>query len=164
MSSELFETLKELLSWASGIALALVAWAWRQNEESHKSLKAESEKAMAAALQARQDAADSHSVLMDRIVTHVDESVQKAITFVKEEDAKIHTYVKEENLKAHEVQETLRGHVTLLFQNAEADRKLISATFASQAQRSEDRHIELLKAIHAQNESFHQALAKKADK
>lgn len=153
MSDEVFDILKSLLQWASAIAVALIAWGWKYNEEAHKRLEAKAGDAMAAALKARQDASDSHSVLMDKIVAHVDESVQKAIDYVKEEDSKLHA---EANVH--------RQHITKLFENAEKDRELFRSAIAENRDRSETRHLELLNAIHQQHNEIYKALSKKADK
>lgn len=153
MSDEVFDILKGLLQWASAIAVALIAWGWKHNEEAHKALAGKADDAMAAALKARQDASDSHSILMDKIVAHVDESVQKAIDYVKEEDGKLH-----DEANVH------RQHITKLFENAEKDRELFRTMLSENKQRSEDRHLELLNAIHQQHSEIYKALSKKVDK
>lgn len=153
MDGEVFEILKGLASWASGIAILLIGFAWKQNEEAHKRLQEKTEEAMQAAMKARQDASDSHSILMDRIVNHVDSSVKKAIDYVKEEDGKL-----------HDEAQVMRGHVTTLFANAEKDRQLFREALAAQTERSENRHVEVLNAIHAQSNAMYKALATKADK
>lgn len=129
MGNEVFDILKGLLSWASGIAILLIGFAWKQNEEAHKRLHDKTEEAMRTAAKARQDASDSHSVLMDRFMEHVDTSVNE---------------VKDEQRRRSD---KLASHIERLFQNAEVDRKEFSKIITDHREESYKRHIELLHAI-----------------
>jgi hypothetical protein len=142
MSSELFTILKELLSWGSGIALALIAWAWKHNEEAHKMLQQQVKEAADKASAVKQHTSDGYSVLNDRMMDHIDSQVREMRAFVMTEDAKL---LAETTIN--------RSHIAKIFDKIEA-----------QAQRSEDRHVETLNAIHALANNMHSALAQKADK
>lgn len=126
--------------------LGLVTWAWNRNEREHKEMRDD-------IASVRKDASDSHSVLMDRIVTHVDSSVKEAITFMKEEDKKL-----------GDETALMRTHITKLFENAERDRSEFRDLLMHHVQRSEDRHIELLKGQQDLINTIHVGLSKKADK
>lgn len=102
---------------------------------------------------ARKDAGDSHSKLMDRIVDHVDASVSNALQKMQDEDAKLHAET-----------QIMRGHIEKLFENAEKDRSMFRDMLMTHVQRSEDRHIELLKGQQDILTLMHSELAQKADK
>lgn len=142
MDSAVFDVLKGLASWASGIALALIAWAWKLNAEEHKMLAAQIKENAEKAASLRQHTSDGYSILNDKIMVHIDNQVRDLKTFVVTEDAKL---MAESN--------TARSHIAKIFDKIEA-----------QAQRSEDRHVETLNAIHTLATTMHQALSTKADK
>jgi len=142
MDSAVYEVLKGLASWASGIALALIAWAWKLNAEEHKMLHSKAEDAMRAASKARQDASDSHSVLMDRFVEHVDSKNKETLGYVRAEDRKL--------MEELSVQ---RGHIAKLFDKLE-----------DHGRHSENRHLEVLSELRSLSNTMHQSLAQKADK
>lgn len=142
MDSAVFDVLKGLLSWASGIAILLIGFAWKLNAEAHKELHARAEEAMKSALQARQDASDSHSVLMDRFVEHVDAKNKETLGYVRAEDKKL-------------MEEVLiqRQNVAKLFDKLE-----------DHGRHSENRHLEVLSELRSLSNTMHQSLAQKADK
>jgi hypothetical protein len=142
MNSEVFDILKELLSWASGVALALVAWAWKTNAEEHKMLHAQIKEAADKTADVKQRTSDGYSTLNDRIMEHMDAQQREMRAFVMTEDAKL---LAETTIN--------RSHIAKIFDKIEA-----------QAQRSEDRHVETLQAIHTLATTMHTALATKADK
>lgn len=150
MSPEIFEFIKDWL-WAP--LLAALGWAWNRNVKEHDMLWKAHAKRIEEITATRKDAGDSHSTLMDRIVTHVDASVGKAMTTMQEEDAKLHAENK-----------VIRGHIEKLFENAEKDRMAFRDMFAAHVQRSEDRHIELLKGQQDIITLVHTGLAQKMDK
>lgn len=115
--------------------LGLVAWAWTRNEKEHDALKAKTERLETGMLTAS-------SGLNDRIMEHIDVQINEVKTLVKEEDKKL----------AAE-QATQRTHIGKLFDKIE-----------SHAQRSEDRHNEMMGVLRNMTESFHIALSKKQDK
>lgn len=142
MGNEAIELLKGLLSWASGIALLLIGFAWNHNEKAHKALTDKAEKAMQAAAKARQDASDSHSVLMDRFMEHVDDKNRETLGYVRAEDKKL--------MEELSIQ---RGHIAKLFDKLE-----------DHGRHSENRHLEVLSELRAMSNQMHQALSQKADK
>lgn len=101
----------------------------------------------------RKDAGDSHSLLMDRIVSHVDATVERTMQTVRGEDKKI---LDEQN--------TIRDHVTKLFENAEKDRAAFREALETHARRSDDRHSELLKGQNEIMKILYEGLSRKADK
>lgn len=115
--------------------IGLVVWAWRTNEKEHEKLWAKSEKLEEGMLTAS-------SGLNNRIMEHIDVQIGEVKALVREEDHKL----------AAE-QATQRGHIGKLFDKIE-----------SHAQRSEDRHNEMMGVLRTMTESFHVALSKKADK
>lgn len=115
--------------------LGLVAWAWNRNEREHEALREKADKLETGMLTAS-------SGLNDRIMEHIDVQISDVKALVREEDRKL-----------SEEQMTQRGHIGKIFDKMEAH-----------AQRSEDRHVETLNAIHALATTMHQSLAQKADK
>jgi hypothetical protein len=142
MSDEVFNLLKDLAQWASGLAIALAVWAYKRNEKEHDDMrltqKAFEEKAAAI----KQHTSDGYSVLNDRMMTHLDAQAKEMRAFVMAEDAKL---VNELGIQ--------RGHVAKIFDQ-----------LGAQERRSEDRHVETLGAIHTLANQMHAALATKADK
>lgn len=115
--------------------IALIAWAWNHNERTHQQLWKKTDKLEDSLL-------TSGSVLNDRIMEHIDTQISEVKSLVKEEDKKL-----------AEEQATQRGHIGKLFDKIEAH-----------AQRSEDRHNEMMGVLRNMTESFHVALSKKQDK
>lgn len=115
--------------------LGLVAWVWKWNHDEHKALWKATEKL-------RDSTAVSYSTLNDRIMDHVDARVTDTLKFVREEDAKI---MLEMTMQ--------RNNIAKLFDKIE-----------EHGQRSETRHNEVLNTLREMTNSFHQALAQKADK
>lgn len=115
--------------------LGLVAWAWSRNEKEHEALKAKTDRLETGMLTAS-------SGLNDRIMEHIDVQIGEVKQLVKDEDNKL----------AME-QATQRNHIGKLFDKIE-----------THAQRSEDRHNEMMGVLRNMTESFHVALSKKADK
>lgn len=150
MSHEVFDFIKDFV-WAP--LLAMVGYFWVRNQKEHDMLWKAHNKRIEEIQAARKDAGDSHSVMMDRIVTHVDSSVNRALTTMREEDEKLHEETK-----------VMRSHIEKLFENAEKDRIAFRDMFASHVQRSEDRHIELLKGQQDILTVIHTGLATKMDK
>ena len=126
--NDLLSLLGELIKWLSAPLLGLVAWAWNTNRAEHDALRAAHEKL-------RDAQSTGASKLNDRIMDHIDDQVRELRVFVISEDAKL--------LSEQLVQ---RGHIGKIFDKLE-----------EASHRSEDRHRELLTAIHT-------GLAKKADK
>lgn len=124
MSQEVFELLKEIAGWLSAPLIGLVVWAYKKNEEEHKML-------FSANSQLRQDASDGHSKLMDKFMEHVDDKNRETLGYVRAEDKKL-------------MEEVLiqRQNIAKLFDKIE-----------SHAQRSEDRHRELMQIFLHQKES-----------
>ena len=147
---ELISLFKE---WVWAPALAIAGWAWNRNIKEHDMLWKAHNKRIEEIQAVRKDAGDSHSSLMDRIVTHVDDSVGKALASMQEEDSKLHA----EN-------QIMRGHIEKLFENAEKDRMAFRDMLTMHVQRSEDRHIELLKGQQDMITLIHNGLAQKVDK
>ena len=112
--------------------LGLVAWAWSRNEKEHDMLRSSHE-----ALRANQST--GYSTLNDRVMGHVDERVDE---------------VKSDHGKRID---KINDHIAKLFENAEKDRAAFRDALTLHSRDSQDRHIELLKAIHT-------GLAGKADK
>ena len=150
MSHEVVEFIKDWL-WAP--LLGLVAWAWTHNEKQHESLRAASEAAMEAARKARDDASVSHSVLMDKIMVHMDDQFKEHTAVMRLEDGKL-----SEELAIH------RQHIAKLFEKLEESRKDTAIQLTNHAERSEDRHREVMHSLQALTQSFHVALNQKADK
>jgi hypothetical protein len=106
----------------------LAAWAWSRNDAEHKALREAHDKL-------RDQASQGHSMLSDKFMEHIDYRVSEAIKFAREEDSRIMSEM-----------ETQRGHIAKIFDKLE-----------EHARRSEDRHVEMLSAIH-------EGLSRKADK
>lgn len=122
--------------------LGLVAWAWTRNEKEHETLRQANQELADKASAIRQNTSDGYSTLNDRIMDHIDSQVKEVRMFVIAEDTKL--------MAELGVQ---RGHIAKIFDKME-----------SHAQRSEDRHVETLQAIHHLATTMHQALANKQDK
>lgn len=116
-------------------ALALIAWAWNRNEKTHEQLWDKAEKLETGMLTAS-------SGLNDRLMEHIDVQIGEVKQLVRDEDNKLAVE-----------QATQRGHIGKLFDKIEAH-----------AQRSEDRHNEMMGVLRNMTESFHVALSKKQDK
>lgn len=115
--------------------LALIAWAWNRNEKEHEMLRA-------AQNQLKDNTSSGYSTLNDRVMEHIDKQVTEVRQFVIQEDTKLMTEVSLQ-----------RGYIGKIFDKMEAH-----------AQRSEDRHLETMNALHTLATTMHQALATKADK
>lgn len=150
MSQEVFDFIKDII-W--GPLLAAIGYFWVRNQKEHDMLWKAHNKRIEEIQAARKDAGDSHSVLMDRIVNHVDTSVNRALETMREEDEKLHAETR-----------VMRGHIEKLFENAEKDRSMFRDMLMNHVQRSEDRHIELLKGQQDIIQLVHTGLAQKADK
>ena len=109
MDGEVFNTLKGLASWASSIALALIAWAWKLNAEEHKELRRQIKEAS------------------DKAKAHTDEQIKDLREYSIQEDMKLMSEVT-----------IARSNIAKLFDKLEAH-----------SQRSEDRHVEMLRAMHS---------------
>lgn len=127
--SDLIAFIKDFI-WAP--LLALIAWAWNRNEKEHDMIRSSHE-----ALRTNQST--GYSTLNDRVMGHVDERVDE---------------VKTEHGKRLD---KINDHIAKLFENAEKDRAAFRDALTLHSRDSQDRHIELLKAIHT-------GLAGKADK
>ncbi len=114
--------------WILVPAAGLAAWVWNHNEAEHKSIRDAQEKL-------RDQASQGNSKLNDKFMEHIEYRVSEAIKFAREEDSRIMNEM-----------ETQRGHIAKIFDKLE-----------EHARRSEDRHVEMLGAIH-------EGLARKADK
>jgi len=106
----------------------VAAWAWNHNEAEHKAIREAHEKL-------KESSSQGASRLNDKLMEHVDYRVNDAIKFAREEDSRLMNEM-----------ETQRGHIAKIFDKLE-----------EHARRSEDRHVEMLGAIH-------EGLARKADK
>jgi ATP-dependent DNA ligase len=127
--------LGDIIKWLSAPLFAMVAWAWSTNAKEHEELRKVAESL-------REAQSSGASKLNDRIMDHIDEQVRELRIFVIAEDAKIMN----ENT-------TMRSTVAKVFDKLEA-----------QALRADDRHGEVMKAIHDLATTMHKALATKADK
>lgn len=121
--------------WLWAPLLGAVSWAWNRNEKSIADLKQ------------RQDEVERKvltlgSGITDRMMTYVDDRLKETREFVVAEDHKLGIEMT-----------TQRGHIAKLFDKLE-----------DHARRSEDRHVETLKAIHTLADTMHSALAGKVDK
>jgi len=114
--------------WILVPAAGLAAWAWNHNESEHKAIRDAQEKL-------REQASQGNSKLNDKFMEHIEHRVSEAIKFAREEDSRIMNEM-----------ETQRGHIAKIFDKLE-----------EHARRSEDRHVEMLSAIH-------EGLSRKADK
>ena len=114
--------------WILVPAAGIAAWAWNHNESEHKAIRDAQEKL-------REASSQGHSKLNDKLMEHVDYRVSEAIRFARDEDSRIMNEM-----------ETQRGHIAKIFDKLE-----------EHARRSEDRHVEMLSAIH-------EGLSRKADK
>lgn len=106
----------------------VAAWAWNHNESEHRAIRDAQEKL-------REQASQGNSKLNDKFMEHIEYRVSEAIKFAREEDSRIMNEM-----------ETQRGHIAKIFDKLE-----------EHARRSEDRHVEMLSAIH-------EGLSRKADK
>ena len=150
MSHEILDFVKDFI-WAP--LLAMVGYFWARNQKEHDMLWKAHKERIGEIQTVRKDAGDSHSALMNRIVDHVDSSVNRAMSTMRDEDARLHEEVK-----------VMRGHIEKLFENAEGDRALFRDMLLSHVQRSEDRHVELLKGQHDIIQLVHTGLANKVDR
>lgn len=109
-------------------AIAAIGWAWKHNEDEHKEHRKNYK-------ELSKNASESQSSLNNRLMAHVDERFNEALRTAREEDKRIfdELYIQ-------------RGHIAKLFDKLE-----------EHARRSEDRHLEMLTAIHS-------GLDRKADK
>jgi hypothetical protein len=113
-----------ILKWLWAPLLGLIAWAWNRNEKEHDMLRSSHE-----TLRANQSS--GYSALNDRMMGHVEERVDE---------------VRVEHGKRID---KINGHIEKLFENAEKDRASFRDALAAHSKESQDRHIELLKAIHS---------------
>lgn len=139
MDEPILNFIKDFL-WAP--ALGVIAYAWNRNEKEHESIRLAAKEASDKAIAIRQHTSDGYSTLNDRIMEHIDSQVKDVRMFVVAEDTKM--------MAELGVQ---RGHIAKIFDKMELH-----------AQRSEDRHVETLNAIHQLASTMHQALANKVDK
>lgn len=112
--------------------LALVGWAWHRNEQEHQAIRAAHEKL-------KDSTSQGHSTLNDKFMEHVDLRLEATMKLMREEDNRN------------------RDHIARLFDKIEETRRDTTNALAQHALRSEDRHSELMTALH-------NGLAKKADK
>lgn len=131
----LADIFKAIAAFVTVILLPLLGWAWNRNEKEHEAMRTLAE-------QVRNNTSNGYSVLNDKVMEHIDKQVTDVRHFVVQEDAKLMTELGVQ-----------RGHIGKVFDKMEAH-----------AQRSEDRHIETMNAIHALANTMHTALAQKADK
>lgn len=128
------------------VAATAAKWLWNRNEKEHEELRLQAKQKHQELLYAletqrkdyerlKESASQGHSQLNDRLMEHVDTRVNDAIRFAREEDGRLMDELA-----------TQRSHIAKLFDKLE-----------DHARRSEDRHLELLQAIHV-------GLAGKADK
>lgn len=129
IDAEIIAIIKDFV-WAP--ILGLVAWAWNRNEKEHDSLWEKAEKLENGMLTAS-------SGLNDRIMDHIETQIGEVKTEHRRRSDK------------------MNEHITKLFENAEKDRAGFRDALASHSRESQQRHIELLSAIHT-------GLAGKADK
>ena len=140
---EISKDLVDSLKWVFSVLLApLLVWIWRKHEKDHDNIDADRKELWRATRQLEEAMATSSSKLNNRIMTHIDEQISDIKVLVRDEDNKL---AAEQSLQ--------RGHIGKIFDKIEAH-----------AQRSEDRHVETLSAIHSLATTMHQALATKADK
>ena len=133
--TDVFTILKDVASWLSAPVFALVAWAWNKNDREHEAMRTAQEAMRKSHEELARKMSDSGSKLNDRIMDHIDDQVKETRIFVVQEDTKL--------MAELTVQ---RGHIGKIFDKLE-----------EASHRSEDRHRELLTAIHT-------GLAGKADK
>lgn len=150
MNHDVVEFIKDYL-WAP--FLGLVGWYLTQNAKEHEMLRKATKEAMDAAQKAREDASTSHSVLMDKIMDHMDDQFKEHTKMVRLEDSKLN-----EELVIH------RAHIAKLFEKLEESRKDTATQLTNHAERSEDRHREVMGTLQSITQSFHIALNQKADK
>lgn len=108
--------------------LGLISWAWHRNEKEHEALRKAHE-------QLKDNNSSDRTIMSDKFKEHVEVRVSDAIRFAREED-----------LRLMDEMTTQRGHIAKIFDKLE-----------EHARRSEDRHVEMLGAIH-------EGLSRKADK
>lgn len=112
--------------------LALIGWAWHRNEQEHKALRE-------AHFSLKDSTSESHSSLNDKFMEHVDLRMEATMKLMREEDNRN------------------RDHIAKLFDKVEETRRDTANALAQHSQRAEDRHRELMTALHT-------GLAQKADK
>lgn len=122
--------------------LLLIGFVWNLNEKKHDAHSVEAKAIRDDFTKLKEASAMGYSNLNDRIMEHVDGRMRETIAFVQAEDAKL---MGELSMQ--------RGHIGKIFDKMEA-----------QSQRSEDRHLETMNAIHTLATTMHQALAAKADR
>lgn len=120
--------LEVIKDWVLVPLIGLFGWAWNHNESEHKAIRDAQDKL-------REQASEGQSKLNDKFMEHIDYRVTEAIKFAREEDTRLMQQM-----------ETQRGHIAKIFDKLE-----------EHARRSEDRHVEMLGAIH-------EGLSRKADK
>jgi hypothetical protein len=120
--------LEIIKDWVLVPLAGFLAWNWNHNESEHKAIREAHEKL-------KEQASQGQSRLSDKFMEHIDYRVTEAIKFAKEEDSRLMSEM-----------ETQRGHIAKIFDKLE-----------EHARRSEDRHVEMLSAIH-------EGLSRKADK
>jgi len=122
--------------------LGLIAWGWSRNEKDHDELRKKHEAIRAHHEDLRDQVSTSQSKLNDRMMEHIDDQVRETRAFVVVEDGKL--------MAELGVQ---RGHIGKIFDKMEQS-----------AIRADDRHTEVMRAIHDLSTTMHQALANKADR
>lgn len=126
----------------SVLIIPFAIWFWRKHEKDHDVIDADRKELWKAARRLEDGMLTASSGLNDRIMEHIDVQITEVKQLVRDEDRKL-----------SEEQSVQRAHIGKLFDKIEAH-----------AQRSEDRHVETLNAIHHLATTMHQALATKADK
>lgn len=119
--------------------LLLVGWAWKHNEQAHKDLKDANAATKAAHDALKEATASGHSTLNDKFMEHIDHRMESTLKLMREGDVRN------------------SDHVAKLYDKVEETRRDTANALAQHAQRSEDRHRELMTALHT-------GLAQKADK
>jgi hypothetical protein len=120
--------LELIKDWVIVPLVTFFAWSWDRNEKEHKAIRDAHEKL-------KEESSKGASKLNDKFMEHIDYRVTEAIKFAREEDSRLMNEM-----------ETQRGHIAKIFDKLE-----------EHARRSEDRHVEMLGAIH-------EGLSRKADK
>lgn len=127
--SEVLAFIKDFV-WAP--LLAIVGWAWHRNEREHKELR----DAQAAL---KDSTIEGDTNLNEKFMEHMDSRMDIAMKLMREGDLRN------------------SDHIAKLFDKLEETRKDTAHAFSQQAQRSEDRHREVMTALHT-------GLSSKADK
>lgn len=137
------ENVVEVVQWiAVAIGVPAIGWFWRRHEKEHEKIDEEHVKLWAKTDKLETGMLTASSGLNNRIMEHIDVQISEVKQLVRDEDRKL-----------SEEQATQRGHIGKLFDKIEAH-----------AQRSEDRHNEMMGVLRTMTESFHVALSKKQDK